>query len=132
MLDLIRNCINHVPEAAALFYDELANVIEKRQLDPKTEVIFVAYGNRYDGIDSDGDDGDGDGSNGDGGDDGDDGDGSGENGDDGDDSVGSNYGGCGRHNDNDGVFISLFQHISCFFRLGSVRRLLEISKMTFW
>ena len=112
MLDLIRNCINHVPEAAALFYDELANVIEKRQLDPKTEVIFVAYGNRYDGIDS-GDDGDG-------------------NGEDGDDSVGSNYGGCGRHNDNDGVFISLFQHISCFFRLGSVRRLLEISKMTFW
>ena len=108
MLDLIRNCINHVPEAAALFYDELANVIEKRQLDPKTEVSFVSYGNRDDGIDS-GDDDVGDG--------------------DGDD--GGDYGDCGRHSDNDGVFISLFQHISCFFRLGSVRRLLEISKMTF-
>ena len=41
MLDLVRNSINHVPEAAALFYDELANVIEKRQLDPKTEVNSV-------------------------------------------------------------------------------------------
>jgi hypothetical protein len=38
LLDLVRNSIKRVPEAAALFYDELANVIEKRQLDPKTEV----------------------------------------------------------------------------------------------
>ena len=44
MLDLVRNSINHVPEAAALFYDELANVIEKRQLDPKTEVNGVMIG----------------------------------------------------------------------------------------
>ena len=44
LLDLVRNSINHVPEAAALFYDELANVIEKRQLDPKTEVISVLMG----------------------------------------------------------------------------------------
>lgn len=40
LLDLVRNSINRVPEAAALFYDELANVIEKRQLAPKTEVFF--------------------------------------------------------------------------------------------
>jgi hypothetical protein len=38
LLDLVRNSIKRVPEAAALFYDELANVVEKRQLDPKTEV----------------------------------------------------------------------------------------------
>ncbi|CAB4038860.1 Fanconi anemia group D2 [Paramuricea clavata] len=38
LLDLVRSSISRVPEAAALFYDELANVIEKRQLDPKTEV----------------------------------------------------------------------------------------------
>ena len=41
MLDLVRNSINDVPQAAALFYDELANVIEKRQLDPKTEVHIL-------------------------------------------------------------------------------------------
>ncbi|XP_028398344.1 Fanconi anemia group D2 protein-like isoform X2 [Dendronephthya gigantea] len=37
LLDLVRNSITRVPEAVALFYDELANVIEKRQLDTKTE-----------------------------------------------------------------------------------------------
>jgi hypothetical protein len=41
LLDLVRNSINDVPQAAALFYDELANVIEKRQLDPKTEVHIL-------------------------------------------------------------------------------------------
>ena len=58
MLVLVRNSINRVPEAAALFYDELANVIEKRQLDTKTEVTRL-FNVTYDRRRTDDDDDDG-------------------------------------------------------------------------
>ncbi|OPL21558.1 fanconi d2 anemia group, partial [Mytilus galloprovincialis] len=37
LLNLVRTSINRIPEAAALFMDELANVIQKGCLDPKVE-----------------------------------------------------------------------------------------------
>ena len=40
---MIRSSIGRVPEAAALFYDELANVIEKKELDPKIEVGWIHH-----------------------------------------------------------------------------------------
>ena len=44
---MVRNSIGHVPEAAALFYDELANVIEKKELDPKIEVRRIRNTSLY-------------------------------------------------------------------------------------
>ena len=38
MLDMIRNSISQAPEAAALFYDELARIIQLGGIDPKIEV----------------------------------------------------------------------------------------------
>ena len=38
MLDMIRNSISDAPEAAALFYDELARIIQLGGIDPKIEV----------------------------------------------------------------------------------------------
>ena len=38
MLDMIRNSISQTPEAAALFYDELARIIQNGGIDPKIEV----------------------------------------------------------------------------------------------
>ena len=42
MLDLIRNRISQAPEAAALFYDELARIIQLGGIDPKIEVYFTS------------------------------------------------------------------------------------------
>ena len=42
MLDLIRNRISQAPEAAALFYDELARIIQLGGIDPKIEVYLPA------------------------------------------------------------------------------------------
>lgn len=44
---MVRNSIGHVPEAAALFYDELANIIEKKELDPKIEVRCIGNASLY-------------------------------------------------------------------------------------
>lgn len=44
---MVRDSIGHVPEAAALFYDELANVIEKKELDPKIEVHRIRNTSLY-------------------------------------------------------------------------------------
>ena len=38
MLDMIRNSIKDTPEAAALFYDELARIVQLGGIDPKIEV----------------------------------------------------------------------------------------------
>ena len=38
MLDMIRSSTNQTPEAAALFYDELARIIQLGGIDPKIEV----------------------------------------------------------------------------------------------
>ena len=38
LLELVRSSSNKMPEAAALFFDELANIMEQRQLDRKVEV----------------------------------------------------------------------------------------------
>ena len=38
MLDMIRNSIKNTPEAAALFYDELARIVQLGGIDPKIEV----------------------------------------------------------------------------------------------
>ena len=38
ILDMIRNSISQAPEAAALFYDELARIIQLGGIDPKIEV----------------------------------------------------------------------------------------------
>lgn len=43
MLDLIRNRISQAPEAAALFYDELARIIQLGGIDPKIEVYFTSH-----------------------------------------------------------------------------------------
>ncbi len=43
MLDMIRNSISQTPEAAALFYDELARIIQIGGIDPKIEVHFRKY-----------------------------------------------------------------------------------------
>ena len=37
MLDMIRNSIKDTPEAAALFYDELARIVQLGGIDPKIE-----------------------------------------------------------------------------------------------
>ena len=46
MLDLIRNRISQAPEAAALFYDELARIIQLGGIDPKIEVYFTNHSQR--------------------------------------------------------------------------------------
>jgi len=38
MLDMTRNSVSQAPEAAALFYDELARIIQLGGIDPKIEV----------------------------------------------------------------------------------------------
>ena len=38
MLDMIRNSIKDTPEAAALFYDELARIVQLGGIDRKIEV----------------------------------------------------------------------------------------------
>ena len=43
LLDLIRNRISQSPEAAALFYDELARIIQLGGIDPKIEVNFTSH-----------------------------------------------------------------------------------------
>ena len=40
LLNLVKTSINRIPEAAALFMDELANVIQKGCLDRKIEVCM--------------------------------------------------------------------------------------------
>ncbi|KAG8436234.1 hypothetical protein GDO86_007366 [Hymenochirus boettgeri] len=35
LLDLVRTCSEWIPEALALYYDELANLVQKRNLDPQ-------------------------------------------------------------------------------------------------
>ena len=39
ILDMIRNSVSQAPEAAALFYDELARIIQLGDIDPKIEVL---------------------------------------------------------------------------------------------
>ena len=41
MLEMIRNSTNQNPEAAALFYDELARIIQVGGIDPKIEVLLL-------------------------------------------------------------------------------------------
>lgn len=40
MLEMIQNSISQTPEAAALFYDELARIIQLGGIDPKIEVVI--------------------------------------------------------------------------------------------
>ena len=41
MLEMICNSTNQNPEAAALFYDELARIIQVGGIDPKIEVLLL-------------------------------------------------------------------------------------------
>uniref|UniRef100_A0A4W3JN97 FA complementation group D2 n=1 Tax=Callorhinchus milii TaxID=7868 RepID=A0A4W3JN97_CALMI len=43
LLELVRGCSEHSPEAAALYYDELANLVQKGNLDPQllTRVLLI-------------------------------------------------------------------------------------------
>ncbi|XP_022104971.1 Fanconi anemia group D2 protein-like isoform X2 [Acanthaster planci] len=40
LLTLVRNSSNSMPEASALFFDELANIMEQQQMDPKVEQLI--------------------------------------------------------------------------------------------
>ncbi|XP_067854548.1 Fanconi anemia group D2 protein [Heptranchias perlo] len=40
LLELVRTCSEHSPEAAALYYDELANLVQKRNLDPQVQELI--------------------------------------------------------------------------------------------
>ena len=51
MLDMIRNSISQTPEAAALFYDELARIIQNGGIDPKIEVALEKTTLRHDAVD---------------------------------------------------------------------------------
>ena len=44
MLDMVRNSISRSPDAAALFFDELARVIQQGIIDPRVEVSNRALG----------------------------------------------------------------------------------------
>ncbi|XP_067908183.1 Fanconi anemia group D2 protein isoform X1 [Heterodontus francisci] len=40
LLELVRTCSEHSPEAAALYYDELANLVQKGNLDPQVQELI--------------------------------------------------------------------------------------------
>uniref|UniRef100_A0A4W3K0R7 FA complementation group D2 n=1 Tax=Callorhinchus milii TaxID=7868 RepID=A0A4W3K0R7_CALMI len=40
LLELVRGCSEHSPEAAALYYDELANLVQKGNLDPQVQELI--------------------------------------------------------------------------------------------
>ena len=42
---MVKNCISRSPEASALFYDELAGVVEKVPLDPR--IMVCVAGTRH-------------------------------------------------------------------------------------
>ncbi|XP_062923633.1 Fanconi anemia group D2 protein isoform X1 [Mobula hypostoma] len=40
LLELVRTCSEHSPEAAALYYDEMANLVQKGNLDPQVQELI--------------------------------------------------------------------------------------------
>ncbi|XP_055503999.1 Fanconi anemia group D2 protein isoform X1 [Leucoraja erinacea] len=40
LLELVRSCSEHSPEAAALYYDEMANLVQKGNLDPQVQELI--------------------------------------------------------------------------------------------
>ena len=51
MLDLVRTSVSGCPDAAALFFDELAWVIQQGIVDPRVEVwsqILLSVGRSFD------------------------------------------------------------------------------------